>query len=340
MRVLPATWPNGYGGGNISKYTSWGGNILRTGDGVYHLFVSEIIGGCTLSAWGENSRCVHATGASLQGPFAYADTAVTTWCHNAAHLLAPDGTVVLFHIGTGDSGSFKNCSAAEAPADAGAPAAAAAAAAGGSTVHTAPGPDGPWTPVPVANTPGGGNCNNPAPTVAPNGTWYIVCGSDLLTAATYAGPWAAVPGANIGGATGPRVPGNYEDPFLYIDPRGNWHVIYHVYQTFRTDSCVGSIVSGHVYSPDGITWFSTDASPYTNQVWWANNAGPVPGGGPTTLATRERPKLFFDPVSGNPVALINGVTLDVSSCPDVATGCVDCKYNDITSTLVQPLATE
>ena len=43
---------------NIS---SWGGHVLRGDDGVYHLWVSEFVNGCGLSAWLSNSHVVHAT---------------------------------------------------------------------------------------------------------------------------------------------------------------------------------------------------------------------------------------------------------------------------------------
>ena len=54
-----------------------------------------------------------------------------------------------------------------------------------------------------------------------------------------------------------------------------------------------------------------------------------------TVATRERPKPFFD-ASGAMTHLLNGVC-GAANCTDSTTGCVDCKYNHWDYTLVQPL---
>ena len=58
----------------------------------------------------------------------------------------------------------------------------------------------------------------------PNGTWFMVCdGTRLITAPSAYGPWRTVSNLNPGSG---GVPGTYEDPFLFVDARGNWHVIY------------------------------------------------------------------------------------------------------------------
>lgn len=53
-------------------------------------------------------------------------------------------------------------------------------------------------------------------------------------------------------AGGPH--GAYEDPFLFTDKRGHFHLLYHVYTTEPEDTCTNSTVSAHVYSKDGFTW--------------------------------------------------------------------------------------
>ena len=76
--------------------------------------------------------------------------------------------------------------------------------------------------------PGLPSCNNPAPWLHTNGTWYLVCnGWSLYNATSIYGPWVKVSSISAGGG----VSGSYEDPFLFVDHRGNWHVIYHVYRT-------------------------------------------------------------------------------------------------------------
>jgi hypothetical protein len=97
-----------------------------------------------------------------------------------------------------------------------------------------------------------------------------------------------------------QVPGAYEDPVLYVDPRGNWHIIWHVYTTSPVPpTCVNSTVSGHWYSPDGLTWYASATSPFPNTI-------PITDGTTTLVSTRERPKILFN-AAGDPAHLYNGV---------------------------------
>lgn len=93
--------------------------------------------------------------------------------------------------------------------------------------------------------------------------------------------------------------------------------------------CFNSTVSAHSFSADGYNWFMSSVPPYGTQVELAD-------GSHITVATRERPKLYFNE-AGQKTHLINGVC-SASACPDgPATGCVDCKYANWDYTLVQPL---
>jgi len=70
-------------------------------------------------------------------------------------------------------------------------------------------------------------------------------------------------------------------------------------------------------------------SPYGTQVEMSD-------GTTVTVATRERPKMWFDK-NGKKTHLFNGVC-SAAACPNgPSTGCVDCKYSDWDYTLVQPL---
>jgi len=192
---------------------------------------------------------------------------------------------------------------------------------GGSTIHVSKSLDGPWTPL--QNNLGG--CNNPAPWVLANGTILIGCGGALRRADSIAGPYTTV--ATFPTSGGPA--GHYEDPQIYTDKRGNYHCFYHVYTTNQSPlNCVNSTVSAHSFSEDGFTWTISKAAPYGTQV-------ELTTGETATVATRERPKPFFD---GNGVMthLLNGVC-GSGSCTDSRTGCVDCKYHHWDYTLVQPL---
>jgi len=92
---------------------------------------------------------------------------------------------------------------------------------------------------------------NPAPLVHPNGTIYLLAHSEqfgfkhgeaMLTADSWRGPYRF-----IGSDTDSRWGGstnNAEDPYMWIDKRGNWH------QLVEGNPMPG----GHAWSADGITW--------------------------------------------------------------------------------------
>jgi hypothetical protein len=48
---------------------------------------------------------------------------------------------------------------------------------------------------------------------------------------------------------------------------GNWHVVYHVYNTTDgvdggKDACFNTTVSGHIFSRDGLTWHASPVPPW------------------------------------------------------------------------------
>ena len=233
--------------------TTWGGSIVKDPvGGKFHMFVAEMMNECPLSTWGQNSRCTHAVSDTPEGPYSFSDVAVTNWCQrvlstapsrlpihpnrprartlilhsNPAIVLQTKGDgsqlYALFHIGDGTGGATQNCSKSDVGVDA---AVGSAAPAAGSSLHVASSPYGPFAPAQPLPS-----CNNPAPFLLPNGTWFCVCdgfelyrSEDVLTA-----PWVHVTHIS---ATGTPISGNYEDPFFFVDPRGMWHIVYHVYRT-------------------------------------------------------------------------------------------------------------
>ena len=228
LQFLPIAAPavtNGYPGAT-SNETTWGGNAIFY-DGLYHLFVAEMVNNCSLAQWGTNSRCAHAVSSTPEGPYARSDIAVDLWCHNPQVSYIPGGGAggadlwALWHIGSGTGGHPATC----APngnviidAAAGTPAAAVLSA-GGSPLHVANSPYGPWTPV-LEPQP---SCNNPTQFRHSNGTWFLVCDSfQLYSGPNVTGPWNYILDIPRGG-----TPGIFEDGFLYIDTRGNWHQFFH-----------------------------------------------------------------------------------------------------------------
>ena len=263
LSFLPAPASRGYPWplSPAHNTTTWGGSVVQDNStGTFHMFVAEMEGGCSLASWQTNSRCAHATSDTAEGPYVFVDVAVGHWCHNPAVVVEKQAQGLqlwaLFHIGTGSGGDIKNCTQQQlqrSPSPSPPP----------STLHTAPSPSGPWTPAPPLPP-----CNNPAPFIAPNGTVFLLCNGFTLyscpsiAAAAAGSPWTLlIP--NITPSRGsPPVAGSYEDPFLWIDPRGRFHVIYHVYRTGARGSdahnCLpghdGAVVAGHYFSEDGVTW--------------------------------------------------------------------------------------
>eukprot|EP00049_Salpingoeca_infusionum_P001842 m.51412 g.51412 ORF g.51412 m.51412 type:complete len:389 (+) comp11238_c0_seq1:22-1188(+) len=305
--------------------TSWGGNMVLY-KGEYHLFVAEMVGGCGLSYWQRNSQVVHATSATVEGPYVKKDVALLPWAHNPQVVVDTRNTTptfYLFHIGSGDNTShtvtcppypvFNSHVAAPPPAP------------NGALYHSAPDPSGPWTPHELPF-----GCNNPAPLLLSNGTWLVLCNSGgypMYSAPRIEGPWQKV--ASLGNA--PSQDGVWEDPFLFQDKRGNFHAIFHAYNASTPcDACDSALVSGHMFSQDGVAWSSTTVQPYTHSVEFTDGSSQV-------FSTRERPKLYFDPATGVPTHIINGVN-PRTTCPPVPS--VNCKTTvgvDWDFTLVQPL---
>ena len=152
----------------------------------------------------------------------------------------------------------------------------------------------------------------------------------LLRSESILGPWMKVSTFDHSG--GPT--GVWEDPSLWTDTNGNFHAFYHIYDVSADKSqCIDSTVSGHTYSLNGYDWFTSDNQPYNTQLEIVGTNGELEV---ITLSTRERPRFFVDAKSGNPTHLINGVC-EASVCPEVETGCVDCKYTYPDFTLIAAL---
>ena len=327
LAFKPASFPQGYG--MSPNITTWGGGALYDpAAGLYHLYASRMTNDCSLAYWPHNSRIDHAVSTTITGPYAFRDVAVPTWAHNSAPVALPDGTFAIFHIGNGTAGPDGGHNCTRAGVSAGPSrwrAGAAAAQPPGfpwTTIHVSRSLDGPWAPVRTPPSGGLGQCNNVAPWVHPNGTIFAVCVNGFLLRRSQSvhGPWTTV-------AT---VPPLGEDPYIYTDTEGHFHVLYHRFQQAPADQCVNSTVSAHAFSKDGLDWHAHPVQPYSTQV--AMRSGEV-----ITVATRERPKLFFNE-DGVPTHLFNGVC-SAARCTrgGLPWGCVNCKNDNWDYTLVLEL---
>lgn len=105
------------------------------------------------------------------------------------------------------------------------------------------------------------------------------------------------------------------DPFLWIDPRGNFHVINHAYSTSQRTNCSSSWVSSHFFSTDGNVWGHSD-QPYGHTVQFDDGTS-------HSFCTLERPNLSF-----NDAGLITHIRFaadlvtEDAGCPSRGKGCV------------------
>ena len=241
---------------------------------------------------------------------------------------AKNGSILLFHIG--DSGG---------------------AVGGSAFAHHAEAPEGPWYPLK------GPRCNNPAPMVAANGTTYVGCNNGGFTIFrsddVFSGDdWVEVtkmafPPSWGTGALAPYL--KNEDPYLWMDTRGNFHLLAHRYDyrdgyPANPNQTEPLLVSGHGFSVDGLDWhFNVEQQPYDAVVKFAN-------GTVQQFSTFERPHLVFDKTSGRPTHLVTaaqpywmgprGPCDGCSARPGSEHSCVVCKTTpgiDYTYTLVSKL---
>ena len=189
------------------------------------------------------------------------------------------GCYYLFHIGAGRSGHQPNRNNATCKSTAKRPEVVARKlktvfGLGQSLIgHRSLSPYGPWVPI------AGPSCNNPAPAFDADGVLFIVCNTEAIFRAE-------------GNATDPRqlvwtrigeVPLSkwilprdvsyvyYEDGYLYLDHRGNWHFLTHTYDyrdsmSNKTKGKDLPTVSSHAFSRDLNKWFLSPVQPFLSKV--------------------------------------------------------------------------
>jgi hypothetical protein len=206
LPLLPAAPPGAQAFFNTTM-SSWGGSVLRH-SGQYHLYASACLGGCNLPAWQSNSAIIHAVSSNATGPFRYSAIALAAWHTNPQVVQAPDGTLLLFTLGArgvpapvrcgvGPTAPpvVATCNISDACCGQTPPRSCMPCCGEQVMVHSAPGPDGPWTSL---NSSGIFTGTNPSPWVLQNGT--VIVGSHdrsgfyVYTAAHWKGPYVRHPG--------------------------------------------------------------------------------------------------------------------------------------------------
>ena len=82
-------------------WSTWGGSPIMDTQGKVHLFASQMADHCNLGTWQNNSMVIHAVADSVVGPYTVTnDVVLPPFHHNPSVQRAPDGTYVLYCIGS------------------------------------------------------------------------------------------------------------------------------------------------------------------------------------------------------------------------------------------------
>ena len=322
LSLAPA--PPGGAYGFSPNSSSWGGHVIKW-KGEYNMFVSELWGGCGITSWRQNSHVVRATAKTPLGPFAYVDTALPPEA-TCNHVMVNGSRIVLYHQFASGAGKGKltQCEADWQP-----PVNETWTPVKSHKVHYSDtGPAGPWL-AGGGSMPEGLICNNPSPLLLPNGSTAVFChGPGIrLAVADAHGVWsnATFIQEPMGGPVAHTV---WEDPFAWLDSKGYWHMLSHVYPTNTSNWLqYADVVAGHGYSVDGVDWHWHPTPPYTADV--TDTSGQT-----LHYATRERPFLLLsDDGKKAPIALFTAVTMPGRPKQNKSAG------GDYSFTHAQPVAT-
>ena len=249
--TTPASGKNIWmGAGTNETLNSWNGPIIHAADG-YHAYI-PIYNHASLWA---TIYTAHGVAPSPTGPFDW-----VSMPNLPVHDINPAALV------------YPNSSS---------PTGSSTAVFLGGKIMIASSPAGPFSVSPYTYPGGGGS--NPAPILAKDGNLYMTNQgtTQIWTTPSLDKPWT--PFATI---AHPKMPYTVEDPVMWQDPRGNWHIINHAYNTGERTNCSTSHVSSHFFSADGKTWGHTD-QPYSHTVQFDDGTS-------HSFCTLERPNLSFD----------------------------------------------
>eukprot|EP01051_Picozoa_sp_SAG22_P014369 SAG22_NODE_1733_length_3697_cov_2.532518_3_plen_547_part_00 len=324
MNLLPVA-------GHVQVYpevgwSSWGAQVIYT-NGTYHMFSARFSNHCGLNSWWCNSEVIHAQSDRPDGLFHTEGTPVVLpFAHNPAVGVAADGTLVVFHIGTGTTPRCKqgNCSGGVSGLDtngtrawctASLPQAVRTAAEAPRAGHkwNAPNiaysssPSGPWTQLGGDSSWG---ADNPAPVFLGNGTVLLyakfACNESinprhaacyqygLLRAEHWRGAWTFVRMVEVFG----------EDVTAWRDHRGFYHMLLQGGPYKETASAYLRDCAGHyhlAHSKDGLEWtMHCHAAPVKSFNF------PLTNGSVVKVKRRERHFVMLGP-DKQPLWLYNGV---------------------------------
>lgn len=299
LDLRPATMNTGYNQTNIPNgpdfyasgagNSSWCGQIVHDPNNskLFHMFISVFSHGCGLSYWKPFSNIIRAESTSgPAGPYKYVSQVIDTWSHNPAVVYSPaDKLYLLYYIGTpitpptscvaekiGDNISIYNSADLR------------------TWKHDKQVIVGETNPAPFPLY----SSSNQTSTMLMAGGAGL--GINMFVANSYAGPYNRI-------KTNPLFSNPNEDPCLWRDQRGNYHIIMHDLEEYESTGVKGSKVGSHAFakSYDGPWTFNNNTLAYNTTVQFKNGAT-------IDYYRRERPKLFFSEDGlMTPLYLVNGV---------------------------------
>ena len=294
-----------------SDYNTWSGPILKEKD-VYHLYVPLY----------ENKSLfhtidmLHGKSKAPEGPYAWKSLGFNSGI-NPALLVFPANTTTSDTTATVES-YFSLWV--------------------GGRIHISSSPNGPFQILSNATYP---DSNNPAP-IYHQGRFYMTSQHTrkIWTTASLipSVPWTLHSQIDVDLPKGTTL----EDPTMWVDSRGNWHILNHAYDTSQRYNCSKSVVSSHLFSAnEGKTWCRSPQEPYGHTI--GNTAGGLRQHAYTTL---ERPYILRNG-NGELTHLVLAADLETGDegCTDTPAckgsdrfcSCVNCKWNDLAGTIVVAL---
>jgi len=303
LNLKPA--PSKSNGFRERNTSSWGGSVVQVGTD-YHMFVSRMSGGCGLDCWQGNSEIAHAVSPDPLGPFTFQEVILPFFAHGPTIHQLSDGTFLLLHLGCSSPGhpvpDHPPCTCpwnnGTSPATERNILKSAPMACGSDyiSLNSAMSVTGPWTTTEQKNpkaswatgttNPGLFISANNSIIMAYRGNIPVDSANERLGVA-YASSWKA---DFVDPRSVPIFAHGGEDPYIYQDKRGNFHIIYH--------DMDGADKGAHGYSSDGHTWLNGDVPCYTGQVEFDD-------GSSIKFKKRQRPQLIVQ--GGVPRYLYTGV---------------------------------
>lgn len=358
LNLLPAKINRGFYNIN-STWSSWGGSGDVDENETWHMFAAEMAGHCGLGVWGQNSRCVHATSTSVDGPYERQDVVLDAWCHGTTGAFDPMSKKwFVFHMGSGclRGDYINNCvdgvtpkSTNTTPSSSDKPCESHHTLTT-SSILVADSPNGPWSPA--TKIP---NCANGEPYILRNGTFFVACpwgghvddphcGNQnaflqMYRAESWNSSFVKMPLTYVlAGNNFSKPCFNWEDQTIWMDKRGHFHTIMHAWRGQNNDyplpgcsahSQAGSFctsLGGHAYSLDGMLWYISPIAPFNATVQYEDGTS-------VHYRARERPHVVLDH-NGELAWLSNGV-----GAPG-AGGNTGVRGADRTYTIFQSIATQ